>query len=78
MLYLLDNEEGMLKVIESLYYGISNKITSVTIRNFTKLQRSRYACYGVCWPKNNVTISVFRWIIIAVGTLLLSLVLDAV
>ena len=60
MLHLLDNDEEMLQVIERLYYNISNQITSVTISNFTKLQRSRFACYGVCWSKNKDSDAMWR------------------
>ena len=51
MLHLLDSDEGTLKVIEKLHNEISNRITDVTIRNFTKLQRCRFASYGMCWSK---------------------------
>ena len=60
MLHLLDTDEGMLQVIERLYYDISNQITSITISNFTKLQRSRFACYGVCWSKNKDSDAMWR------------------
>ena len=51
MLHLLDSDDGLLQVIERLYSDISDQIVDITIRNFSKLQRSRYACYGLCWSK---------------------------
>lgn len=51
MLHLLDTDNGVHQVIDELYREISDENWDVTIRNFSKLQRSRYGCYGLCWSK---------------------------
>ncbi len=50
MLHQLDTNEGMKKVIERLYDLFSGDVNA-TILAFSKLLRSRYACYGLCWSK---------------------------
>lgn len=50
MLHLLDSDEGIRSIIGKLY-EISGKDIEATIHNFAKIQRSRYACYGVCWTR---------------------------
>ncbi len=49
MLHLLDTEEGTEKVLRELYTVITPNDIKLTIRNYTKLMRARYACYGQCW-----------------------------
>jgi len=50
MLHLLDSDEGIQRIIGQLY-EISGKDIEATIHNFAKMQRSRYACYGICWTR---------------------------
>lgn len=49
MLHLLDTEEGTEEVLRELYTVITPNDIKLTIRNYTKLMRARYACYGQCW-----------------------------
>ena len=51
MLHMLDSQDGM-KTILSRLYIMSGRNQWITIRNLSKLLRSRYACYGQCWSKN--------------------------
>ena len=50
MLHMLDSQDGMQSVLDRLYV-ISGRNQWITIRNLSKLLRSRYACYGQCWSK---------------------------
>lgn len=50
MLHLLDSDDGIQSIIGQLY-EISGKDIEATIHIFAKMQRSRYACYGICWTR---------------------------
>lgn len=59
MLHQLDSNDGRKKVLEKLYV-ISGRDTNVTIRNLSKLLRSRYACYAQCWSTNQDSDAMWR------------------
>ncbi len=48
MLHQLDTKASRRQVLERLY-NISDKDINLTIRNLSKLLRSRYSCYAQCW-----------------------------
>lgn len=51
MLHLLDSEIGLKTVVDHLYNNITEANTNLTVMNVSKLLRSRYTCYGMCWSK---------------------------
>ena len=59
MLHQLDSDTGRRKVLERLYV-ISGRNTNVTIRNLSKLLRSRYACYAQCWSTKQDSDAMWR------------------
>ncbi len=48
MLHQLDTKASRRQVLERLY-SITDKDTTLTIQNLSKLLRSRYSCYAQCW-----------------------------
>lgn len=59
MLHQLDTAAGREKVLERLYI-LSGRDKNATIRNISKLLRSRYACYGQCWSKKKDSDAMWR------------------
>ena len=51
LLHLLDFDEGLRTVIEKLYNELNSHSVDTTIMNISKLLRSRYTCYGMCWSR---------------------------
>lgn len=59
MLHQLDTGAGRRKVLERLFV-ISGRDTNATIRNLSKLLRSRYSCYAQCWSTNQDSDAMWR------------------
>ena len=61
MLQLLATEEGTEKVLRKLFYELTpENDVKMTIRNYTKLLRARYVCYGQCWSKKEDSDALWR------------------
>ncbi len=60
MLHMLDSDNGARKVLTELYNNVDEQDVDATIRDYTKLQRTRYVCYGQSWSYEHDSDAMWR------------------
>ena len=60
MLHMLDTDNGARKVLTELYNNVDEQNVDATIRDYTKLQRARYVCYGQSWSYEHDSDAMWR------------------